>query len=183
MKMKDKEKQSKALYILYIYISISRWITWCPENKLPRAIYKENYKTKYLKKNIQKCRSQISGSTKDHFAGENEVCEISQTHKKGCEITSQQKTDLAALRSGFQLAVLVFLRVTYIEKLQEKFRCTVQNGCEIISQQKGDFAAVQNSSFSLEWSASNGCNSFISTPNHIPFEALDCWLPELRNNI
>ena len=47
--MKEKEKQSKALYILYIYISISRWITFCPENKLPRAIYKENYKTKYLR--------------------------------------------------------------------------------------------------------------------------------------
>ena len=94
-----------------------------------------------MKKNIQKCRSQISGSTKDHFTGENEVCEISQTHKKSCEITSQQKTDLAALRSGFQLAVLVFLRVTYIEKLQEEFLSTVQNGCEIISQQKGDFAA------------------------------------------
>ena len=45
------------------------------------------------------CRSQISGSTKDQFAGENEVCEISQTHKKGCEITSQQKADFAALRS------------------------------------------------------------------------------------
>ena len=54
---------------------------------------------KYLKKNIPKCRSQISGSTKDHFAGENEVCEISQTHKKGCEITSQQKVILAGLRS------------------------------------------------------------------------------------
>ena len=45
------------------------------------------------------CRSQISGSTKDQFAGENEVCEISQTHKKGCEITSQQKADFTALRS------------------------------------------------------------------------------------
>ena len=45
------------------------------------------------------CRSQISGRTKDQFAGENEVCEISQTHKKGCEITSQQKADFAALRS------------------------------------------------------------------------------------
>ena len=45
------------------------------------------------------CRSQISGSTKDHFAGENEVCEISQTHKKGCEIASQQKADFAVLRS------------------------------------------------------------------------------------
>nr|CAN82151.1 hypothetical protein VITISV_009023 [Vitis vinifera] len=54
---------------------------------------------KTLKKNISKCRSQISGSTKDHFAGENEVCEISQTHKKGCEITSQQKADFTALRS------------------------------------------------------------------------------------
>ena len=44
--------------------------------------------SKTLKKNISKCRSQISGSTKDHFIGETEVCEISQTHKKGCEITS-----------------------------------------------------------------------------------------------
>ena len=54
---------------------------------------------KYLKKNIPKCRLQISGSTKDHFAGENEVYEISQTSKKGCEITSQQKVILAGLRS------------------------------------------------------------------------------------
>ena len=54
---------------------------------------------KNLKQNIQKCRLQILGSTKDHFAGENEVCEILQTHKKGCEITSQQKADFAALRS------------------------------------------------------------------------------------
>ena len=45
------------------------------------------------------CRSQISGSTKDQVAGENEVCEISQTHKKGCEIASQQKADFAVLRS------------------------------------------------------------------------------------
>ena len=42
------------------------------------------------------CRSQISRSTKDQFAGENEVCKISQTHKKGCKITLQQKTDFAA---------------------------------------------------------------------------------------
>ena len=44
-------------------------------------------------------RSQISGSTKDQFVGENEVCKISQMHKKGCEITSQQKADFAALQS------------------------------------------------------------------------------------
>ena len=36
---------------------------------------------KYMKKNIQNFRSQISGSTKDHFAGENKVCEISQAQK------------------------------------------------------------------------------------------------------
>ena len=54
---------------------------------------------KYMKKNIQNFRSQISGSTKDHFAGENEVCEISETHKKGYEIISQQKADFATLRS------------------------------------------------------------------------------------
>ena len=35
----------------------------------------------------------------NHFAGENEVCEISQMHKKGCEITSQQKADFVVLRS------------------------------------------------------------------------------------
>ena len=44
---------------------------------------------KDLKKNIQKCRSQILGSTKDQFAGENEVCEI-----------SQQTADFAMLQSG-----------------------------------------------------------------------------------
>ena len=69
---------------------------------------------KYLKKNIQKSRWQISGSTKDHFARENGVCEISQTSKKGCEITSQQKADLAGLRVGFHLEVLSFQRVAYI---------------------------------------------------------------------
>ena len=43
----------------------------------------EDLDIKYLKQKISKCRLQISGSTKDPFAGENEVCEISQTHKKG----------------------------------------------------------------------------------------------------
>ena len=32
---------------------------------------------KYLKKRSKRVGAQISGSTKDHFAGENEVCEIS----------------------------------------------------------------------------------------------------------
>ena len=54
---------------------------------------------KYLKKRSKRVGAQISGSTKDHFTGENEVYEISQTHKKSCEITSQQKADFVALRS------------------------------------------------------------------------------------
>ena len=55
---------------------------------------------KYLKKISKRVGAQISGSTKDHFAGENEVCEISQMHTKGCKITSQQTADFATLRSG-----------------------------------------------------------------------------------
>ena len=63
--------------------------------------YKEKMKIiqKYLKKRSKRVGAKISGSTKDQFAGENEVCEISQTSKKGCEITSQQKVILAGLRS------------------------------------------------------------------------------------
>ena len=32
---------------------------------------------KYLKKRSKRVGAQVSGSTKDHFPGENEVCEIS----------------------------------------------------------------------------------------------------------
>ena len=41
---------SLILYMIYLFLYTS--ITYFylpPENKLPRAIYKENYKTKYLK--------------------------------------------------------------------------------------------------------------------------------------
>ena len=54
---------------------------------------------KYLTKRSKRVGAQIFGSTKDHFAGENGVCEISQTHKKGCEITSQQKAGSAPVLS------------------------------------------------------------------------------------
>ena len=37
----------------------------------------EIYTKKYLKKRSKRVDAQISGSTKDHFVGENEVCEIS----------------------------------------------------------------------------------------------------------
>ena len=97
------------------------------------------------------CRSQISRSTKDQFAGENEVCEISKMYKKGYKITSKQKADFAAAaKLAFSLRCLASNVSQISGKLQEEFHNTVQNGYEIISQQKGDFAAVQNSSFNLE---------------------------------
>ena len=40
---------------------------------------------KYLKKRSKRVDAQISGSTKDHFAGENGVCEISQTLKRAAK--------------------------------------------------------------------------------------------------
>ena len=102
-------------------------------------------------------------------------------HKKGCEITSQQTADFATLWSGLSSCGirLPSWRETsggnpqhYTKRLRNHFAT------------KGWFrSVVQNSSFSLEWSACNGCNSFISTPNYAPFEALDCWLPELWNGI
>ena len=73
---------------------------------------------KYLKKNIQKCRSQISGSTKDQFTGENEVCEISQTHKKDCEITSQRKADFAA---AAKLAFSLWSSASNVSQLSGNF--------------------------------------------------------------
>ncbi|KAL6323341.1 hypothetical protein AAG906_029348 [Vitis piasezkii] len=78
----------------------------------------------------------------NHFARENGVCEISQTLKKGCEITSQQKVFSQGCEVGFQLEVLSFQLVAYIGQLQEEIHHTVQKGCEITSQQKGDFATL-----------------------------------------
>ena len=79
------------------------------------------------------------------------------------------------------------ISVANIGKLQEKFHSKravkFRSKRTTFSQPKADFAVVQKSFFNLEWSASNGCNSFISTPNRVPFEVLDFWLPELRNDI
>ena len=123
----------------------------------------EDLDNKNLKKNIQKCQSQISRSTKDHFAGENEVCEISQTHKKGCEITSQQKADFAALQSRLSACDA---QLPTCSKYRETSRGNPQHCTKRLRNHlatKGWFrSVVQNSSFSLEWSACNGCNSFIS---------------------
>ena len=77
------------------------------------------------------------------------------------------------------------MSITNIGKLQENF-AAVQDGCEI-SQHKGHhfvakgwFHSPAKLAFSLKWSASNGCNSFISTPNSTPFESLDWWLPSFE---
>ena len=61
---------------------------------------------KYLKKNIQKSRWQISGSTKDHFAGENGVCEISQTLKRATKYFRNNKLNSQGCEIGFHLEVL-----------------------------------------------------------------------------
>ena len=69
---------------------------------------------KYLKKNIPKCRSQISGSTKDHFVRENGVCEISQTLKKAAKYFRINKINSQGCEVGFHLEVLSFQRGAYI---------------------------------------------------------------------
>ena len=54
---------------------------------------------KYLKKRSKRVGAKISGSSRNISQVKNGVCEISQTLKKGCEITSQQKADFVVLRS------------------------------------------------------------------------------------
>ena len=139
---------------------------------------------KYLKKNIQKCRSQISGSPRNHFARENGVCEISQALKKGCEINSQQQVLLTGLRSWLppwdsQLPACGIYRATSGGNPKHCAKRLWNH-----SATKGWFRnTLLNPSFSLEWSSCNGCNFFVSTPNCIPFEELDYWLPEIWNGI
>ena len=75
---------------------------------------------KYLKKNIQKSRWKISGSTKDHFAGEKWCLRDFADTQEGCEV-------------GFHLEVLNFQLTAYIGQLQEEIHNTVQKGCEILA--------------------------------------------------
>ena len=139
---------------------------------------------KYLKKRSKRVGAQLSGSTKDHFARENDVCEISQTLKKGCENTSQQKANLAALRSwlspwGSQLPTCGIYQATSGGNPQH---CAKRLRNHFAT--KGWFRnTLQNASFSLEWLTCSACNFFVSTPNRTPLEELDSWLPELWNGI
>ena len=61
---------------------------------------------KYLKKNIPKCRSQISGYFRNHFARENGVCEISQTLKRAAKYFRNNKLNSQGCEIGFHLEVL-----------------------------------------------------------------------------
>ena len=75
------------------------------------------------------CRSQISGSTKDQFTGENEVCEISQMHKKGCKITSQQKADFAATA---KLAFSLQCSASNVSQISGNFRRNSTALCKMV---------------------------------------------------
>ncbi|RVW17490.1 hypothetical protein CK203_085537 [Vitis vinifera] len=78
----------------------------------------------------------------DHFARENDVCEISQTHKRAAKSLRSKKLFSQGCEVGFHLEVLSFQLAAYIGQLQEEIHYTVQKGCEITSQQKGDFATL-----------------------------------------
>nr|CAN71446.1 hypothetical protein VITISV_042490 [Vitis vinifera] len=76
-------------------------------NHLIGGLQGENWDldNKYLKQNIKKRWSQISGSTQENFAGAQNGCEISQTNKMAAKsfrsrrLISQPKADYAALRN------------------------------------------------------------------------------------
>nr|CAN80601.1 hypothetical protein VITISV_029692 [Vitis vinifera] len=76
-------------------------------NHLIGGLQGENWDldNKYLKQNIKKRWSQISGSTQENFAGAQNGCEISQMNKMAAKsfrsrrLISQPKADFAALRN------------------------------------------------------------------------------------
>ena len=157
------KNRASALFFDSIYdISISRWITWCPENKLLRAIYKENYKTKYMR---------LFTPFPNLITKESYNWWVTRRRMEIYTKISEEKYRKVS--------------ATTIGKLQEDF-AGAQNGCEISQTNKmaaKSFRSPAKLAFNLEWSASNSCNSFISTLNPAQFEALDCWLPELWNDI
>ena len=82
----------------------------------------------------------------------------------------------------FHLVVFGFHRGM---KLQGKSIALSKSVAKYLATKNGDFAALFLSlpSFSLEQLSSNGCSFLISDPNCTWFEALDCWLPKLSNDI
>ena len=72
--------------------------------------YKEKMEIiqKYPKKRSKRFGAKISGSFRNHFAGENEVCEISQALKRAAKYFRNNKLNLQGCEIGFHLEVLNF---------------------------------------------------------------------------
>ena len=98
-----------------------------------------NFIQKYLKKNIPKCRSQISGCFRNHFARENGVCEISQTLKRAAKSFRNNKLNSQGCEVWLS-SCGVWLPSR--RETSREIQSTVQKGYEIIPQQKGDFATL-----------------------------------------
>ena len=150
-----KKTEQGSVYSIYLSIYIFRWITWFPQNKLLRAIYKENYKTKYLR---------IFTPFPNLITKESYNWWVARRIWGFRQQKSEEKYPKVS--------------VATIGKLQENF-AGAQNGCEISQTNK----MAAKLAFNLEWSASNDSNFFISTPICKLFEALDFWLPDLQNDI
>ena len=88
---------------------------------------------KYLKKNIPKCRSQISGYFRNHFARENGVCEMSQTLKRAAKSFRNNMLSSQGCKVGFHLEIPSFPLAIYVRQLQKEIHPTVQKGCEILA--------------------------------------------------
>ena len=93
---------------------------------------------------------------------------------RSLEVISQRGSQLRKwsfnLRSGTRVLGGGFTAVKHLAKFHKwiSFRSSFRS-CEI--------------SHSLMQLSSNGHNFFVSAPNCTPFEALDSWLPKLRNDI
>nr|CAN64931.1 hypothetical protein VITISV_003832 [Vitis vinifera] len=85
---------------------------------------------------------QISGGSRNHFARENGVCEISQTLKRAAKSFRNDMLSSQGCKFGFHLEVPSFPLAVYVGQLQKEIHPTIQKGCGITSQQKGDFAAL-----------------------------------------
>ena len=77
--------------------------------------------TKYLKKRSKRVGAQISGSIKDHFAGENGVCEISQMHKRAAKSLHNNMLSSQGCEVGFHLEVLSSQLAAYIGNFRRKY--------------------------------------------------------------
>ena len=134
-KNRRREKRNRArlciFYIfIYLYIPSDYMITWCSENKLPRAIYKENYKTKYLRlftpfPNLITKESYNWWITRRELGFKHQISEA-----------KYQKESVANI---WKHSEEFRRRTKWLRNFADK-----QGGCEIISQPKADCAALRN---------------------------------------